>query len=402
MDKKFLLKLAYKNLMTHRLRTILTLLGVIIGVSAVVFLVSFGSGIERLVTEQITGADAFQLIDVGTGNFQIVKLDDPMINKIKDFSGVKNVEITINIAAKAKKDNNAMDTAFFGTAAAYLDWSGKKIKAGKNLENITEVEQEKKVIVNTAYLDFLGNDKLESYIGQKVIFDVIVPKEFANSGEAKTYENQEFKIIGVIKDDSPPSAYINYANFAPYDTNAFSQAKVRVTDRSKVDMIRKQIEALGLKTQYVGDTVSQVEQVFAIFKIILGSFGIIALLVALLGMFNTLTISLLERIKEVALMKILGMSRRDIRDLFVAEALSLGLVGGILGIILGMILGLIANGILNFFATRAGGESVSVFYYSFTFILAVIIVAVLVGFVTGIYPARRAAKINPLDILRYE
>ena len=402
MDKKFLLKLAYRNLMTHRLRTVLTLLGVVIGVSAVVFLVSFGSGIERLVTEQITGADAFQLIDVGTGNSQIVKLDDEMINKVKDFSGVKSVEITINIAAKAKKDNNTMDTTFFGTSAAYLDWSGKKIKAGKNLENVTGTEQEKKVVVNIAYLDFLGKDKLENYIGQKVVFDIIVPKEFANGGEAKTYENQEFKIIGVIKDDSPPSAYTDYANFAPYDTNAFSQAKVRVSDRSKVDLIRKQIEALGLKTQYVGDTVSQVEQVFSIFKVILGSFGIIALLVALLGMFNTLTISLLERIKEVALMKILGMSRRDIRNLFIAEALSLGLAGGILGIIWGVILGTVTNAILNFFAVRAGGESVSLFYYSFIFILSVIIIAVLVGFVTGIYPARRAAKVNPLDILRYE
>ncbi len=402
MDKKFLLKLAYKNLMTHRLRTILTLAGVVIGVSAVVFLVSFGSGVERLVTEQITGADAFQLIDVGTGNSQIVKLDSAMIGKIRDFSGVKSTEVTIDIAAKAKKDNNVMDTTFFGTTAAYLDWSGKKIKVGKNLENTTEVEQDKKVVVNTNYLSFLGSDKPENFIGRKAVFDIVVPKEFAEGGESKNYENQEFKIIGIIKDDSPPSAYTNYANFNLYDTNAYSQAKVRVSDRGKIDTIRKQIEALGLKTQYVGDTVSQVEQVFSIFKVILGSFGIIALLVALLGMFNTLTISLLERIKEVALMKILGMSRRDIRNLFVAEALSLGLVGGVMGIVFGVILGTITNFILNFFANRAGGESVSVFYYSFIFILIVIIVSVLVGFVTGIYPARRAAKVNPLDILRYE
>lgn len=397
-----MLKLAYKNLMTHQLRTILTLLGVMIGVSAVVFLVSFGSGVQRLVTEQITGADAFQLIDVGTGNSQVVKLDSPMMEKVKNFSGVKSTEVTIDIAAKAKKDNNSMDTSFSGTTAAYLDWSGKKIKYGNNLENTTEPEQDKKVVVNTAYLNFLGHDKPENYIGRKVVFDIIVPKEFAKGGETKNYENQEFKIIGIIKDDSPPSAFTSYANFNLYDTATYSQAKVRVSDRNKVDTIRKQIEALGLKTQYVGDTVTQVEQVFSIFKVILGSFGIIALLVALLGMFNTLTISLLERIKEVALMKILGMSRRDIRNLFVAEALSLGLVGGILGVIWGIILGAVANAILNFFATRAGGESVSVFYYPFIFILGVIVVSVLVGLITGIYPARRAAKVNPLDILRYE
>lgn len=388
--------------MTHELRTILTLLGVIIGVSAIVFLVSFGSGVERLVTEQITGADAFQLIDVGTNNSQIVKLDSQIVEKIKSIPNVKSTETTTDLAAKAKKDNKTIDTSFIGTTAAYLDWSGKKIKFGSNLANSTEVEQDKTVVVNTAYLNFLGSNPPESHIGQKVIFDVVVPREFAKSGESKNYENQEFKIAGIIKNDLPPTVYTNYANFLLYDTNAYSQVKVRISDKNNVDTVRKQIEALSLKTQYVGDTVTQVQQVFNIFKIILGSFGIIALLVALLGMFNTLTISLLERIKEVALMKILGMSRRDIRNLFVTEALTLGLIGGILGIVWGTILGTATNLILNFFANRAGGESVSVFYYSYTFILVIIIVSILVGFVTGIYPARRAAKVDALDILRYE
>lgn len=402
MDKKFLIKLAYRNLMTHKLRTILTLTGVVIGVSAVVFLVSFGSGVERLVTQQITGADAFLLIDVGTDNSQIIKLDSPLVEKIKDIPGVVSIEGTVDIAAKAKKDNITMDTTFIAATPSYLDWSGKRIQYGHNLKNITEAEKDKTLVVNTNYLNFLGSDKAKNYLGKKVVFDIVVPKEFAKNGELKNYENQEFEIVGIIKSDLPPTVYTNYANFASYNVDTYSQVKARVAERSRVDTIRKQIEALALKTQYVGDTVNQVTQVFSIFKVVLGSFGLIALLVALLGMFNTLTISLLERIKEVALMKILGMSRRDIRNLFVTEALSLGLIGGALGLVWGVILGTIINLILNFFAIRAGGESVLVFYYPYTFVIAIIVVAVLVGFVTGIYPARRAAKVNPLDILRYE
>ncbi|MEI8061374.1 MAG: FtsX-like permease family protein [Candidatus Berkelbacteria bacterium] len=398
MDKRFLLKLAIKNLVTHRMRTLLTLLGIVIGISAVVFLISFGSGIQKLVTEQITGGDAFQLIDVGTGNSQVVKLNSDVISKVSAISGVSAVEVTTNLGAKAKKAENTMDTALFATSPDYISWSGKKVRYGSTLPK----SDSGKIVVNTSYLAFITNDDPESAIGKKVDFDVVIPKELAKSGEVKTYSNQSFEIVGVIKDDSSPSVYVNKEATGGWDLTNYSQAKVRISDRSKSDTIRKQIEAYGLKTEYVGDTVNQVEQVFSIFKIVLGSFGFIALLVALLGMFNTLTISLLERIKEVALMKILGMNKRDVRNLFVAEAMTLGLVGGVFGIFWGMILGKIANVILNLFATRAGGDPVSVFYYPISLIGAIVLTAILVGFVTGIYPARRAAKVNALDVLRYE
>lgn len=398
MDKKFLIKLAIKNLFAHRLRTVLTLVGIVIGISAVVFLISFGSGIQKLVTEQITGGNAFQLIDVGTGNSQIVKLNSETVSKISGIADVTSTEIITNLGAKAKKGDNSMDTALFATSANYLDWSGKRIRYGRNLPK----DDTAKVVVNTPYLAFLTSEKPETVIGKKVTFDVIVPKELSKSGEVKTFTGREFEIVGIIKDDSSPSVFINIAATGGWELSDYSQAKVKISDRSKADTIRKQIEAYGLKTEYVGDTVNQVEQVFSIFKIILGSFGFIALLVALLGMFNTLTISLLERIKEVALMKILGMNKRDVRNLFITEAMALGLVGGAVGIIWGVIIGKITNTILNYFAVQAGGDAVSVFYYPLSLILIIVLTAVLVGFVTGIYPARRAEQVDALDILRYE
>ena len=402
MDKKFLIKLAIRNLLTHRMRTILTLVGIIIGISAVVFLISFGSGIQKLVTEQITGGDAFQLIDIGTGNSQVVKLNEEMVSKVGKINGISSVETITNLAGKAKKDTNEMDVAFFGTSAAYLDWSGKKIRYGSNLPKTETDANKKTVVVNTSYLNFLGKDKPEDQVGKTVKFNIIVPKEISADSEAKTYQDQEFVIAGVIKDDTSPSIYTLGSNFDSYKLVSHSQAKVRIAERNNVSTIRKHIESLGLKTQYVGDTVSQVEQVFGVFKIILGSFGIIALLVALLGMFNTLTISLLERIKEVALMKILGMNKKDIRSLFLIEALALGITGSLIGILWGIVIGKIANSILVYFAVRAGGDPVSVFYYPFSLFAGIILVSVAFGFVTGIYPAKRASQVNALDVLRYE
>ncbi len=397
MDKKFLFKLAMRNLFAHKLRTILTLAGIIIGISAVVFLISFGSGIQKLVTEQISGGDAFQLIDVGTGNSHVVKLDSEIVNKISQVSSVSSVATITNLGAKAKKGENTMDSAFFATTANYLDWSGKKIRYGNSLSAKSD-----QIVVNTSYLSFISSDKPETLLGKQVVFDVIIPKELAKSGEAETRSDQKYTITGIIKDDTSPSVYVDTATIAGWEAQAISQAKVRVSDQTKVMNIRSQIESFGLKTQYVGDTVSQVNQVFSIFKIVLGSFGFIAFLVALLGMFNTLTISLLERVKEIALMKILGMNRRDIRNLFMSEAITLGVVGGIIGLLWGIALGGIANGILNIFALRAGGDKVVVFYYSFGLILVVAAIAILIGFVTGLYPAKRAAKVNALDVLRYE
>lgn len=399
MDKLFLIKFALKNLVAHRMRTLLTVVGMIIGISAIIFLVSLGFGVEHMVTQEITAGNAFELIDVGTGNSQIIKIDPSTVDRIKDFANVKNVEVIINAAGKGKIGDRSADVSFFGTSTAYLDWSGKKVRWGNSW---SKDSSEQVVVVNTNYLKFLGNDQPSSYLDKAVYFDVIIPKELSKSGEAVVYADQKFTITGIIKDDSAASIYAPIKIFDQYKIGSYSQAKIQVTDRNKANEVRTQVETTGLKTQYVGDTVSQVEQVFTIFKVILACFGLIALVVAALGMFNTLTISLLERTKEISLMKILGMRNTDIYRLFMVEAMSIGLVGGVVGICFGFLLGYLANLILNFFAVKAGGEAVTIFNYPVWFILATLLFAIALGFLTGLYPARRAARIHALDVLRSE
>jgi len=404
MDKKFLAKFAFKNLYLHKLRSLLTLSGIIIGMSAILFLVSFGFGLEALVTREVTGGDAFKLIDVGTGNSQVVKLNAQSVNGpggLSSVTNVKKVYVTINAGGKVKNGTGSMDVAFYGTQQEYIKLSGTRIKWGTTF---SQTSGSREIVANTAFLKFLGTDSPQKYLGQDVSIDIIIPKELTDGVPEKKVADQTFKIVGIIQDSASPGVYADYSFLETAGAEVFSQAKVELTttDSDKVLSSRKQIENMGFKTQYVGDTVSQIEQIFGIFKVILGSFGLIALIVAALGMFNTLTISLLERIKEIALMKILGMRKRDIRGVFLFEAVIMGTFGGIVGILIGVILSNIANSILNFFAQRSGGDMVNVFSYPVWFVVGMFVFSFLIGLITGIYPAYRATRVNALDVLRYE
>ena len=180
MDRLFILQFAFKNLFSHRLRTYLTLIGIVIGISAIVFLVSFAFGIEKLVTSEITGGGAFRLVDVGTGNSQVVRLDEAAISGIKGLSEAKSVETTLNLAGKAKEGDATMDVAFFAASPQYVEWSGFRPRSGK----VYESESDNQIMVNSAYLDFLKINSPSDAIGKKVVFNVIIPKELLEQEES--------------------------------------------------------------------------------------------------------------------------------------------------------------------------------------------------------------------------
>jgi len=402
MDKIFVLKLAYRNLLNNRMRTIFTLLGVVIGISAIVVLVSFAFGLQNLVTDEVTGGNALKLIDVGTGSSQVVKLNQDSIDSIDSLADVERVDSTINAGAKIIDGDNSTDATIYGTTANYLDLSGISIRWGNGFdESEDRAKFPREIIINTSCATFLSSTP-EDLINQERDFVLTIPKEISETDSGLEIEKTSYKIVGVIKNDESPILYTYVDNLKLDGAKNYSQTKATVVNRSEIDKVRKQVENMGFKTEYVGDTVSQIEQIFAVFRIILGSFGLVALIVAALGMFNTLTISLMERIREIALFKILGMTRKDIKFIFLIESSIFGVLGGITGVLLGVLIGTVFNAVLNFYALRSGGESVSVFYYSPWFIVAIIVFAILMSLLTGLYPSRRATKVAALDVMRYE
>jgi putative ABC transport system permease protein len=119
-------------------------------------------------------------------------------------------------------------------------------------------------------------------------------------------------------------------------------------------------------------------------------------------MFNTMTVTLLERTKEIGIMRCIGASPNDVKLLFVSESIVVGFLGGLSGIVMGVVFGFAMNITLNVLATQFGGKSVYLFTFPIWFLSFIAIFSASVGYLTGIFPARRAAKLNPLDAIRYE
>jgi putative ABC transport system permease protein len=167
-------------------------------------------------------------------------------------------------------------------------------------------------------------------------------------------------------------------------------------------VIRDRILEAGLLVSSLSDMVEQAYQVFGVIQIILMMFGIIALIVSAIGMFNTMTITLLERTEEIGVMKSIGASNMAVSLMFMTEATIMGLLGGVGGVVIGYLGGEVFNVAINLIASRFGGESVDLFYSPSFFVIGIIIFASVVGLFTGVVPARKASSIDPLDALRYK
>ena len=134
----------------------------------------------------------------------------------------------------------------------------------------------------------------------------------------------------------------------------------------------------------------------------LALFGGIALIVSAIGMFNTMTVTLLERTNEIGIMRTIGASPSSIKVLFLSESIVMGFLGGIVGIIIGVGGGTLINFLLNTLATRMGGMAISLFRFPLVFLSFIAIFSAVMGFFTGVFPARRASSLNPLDAIRYK
>lgn len=396
---EMLFEIALKNLWSHKLRTTLTVLGVTIGIGAIVFLVSLGYGLEKLVTNQVANFNAFTVIDVPAANLTTIKLDDQAIEKIKGFGHIEKIAPVINLAGRVKKTDSSSSTETVVAGADSDYWSMSEIYAEKG----SLPKSENEVVVSRSVINLIG-EKPETVIGQELDLDIIIPKELRkNEADGlKVAEGLKVTVVGILKDDKAPVVLSSLNLLASNDVANYSSLKIKVDKKEGIPTLRNQLENAGFSSEYVGDTVNEIAQVFSLFRIILAAFGLIALIVAALGTFNTLTISLLERIREVGLFKALGMKNRDIYRLFIAESLLIGLSGGVVGLISGELLGQLVNLVLTYFARRAGTDAVTVFSTPMTFAIIIAIFAILVGFLTGWYPAKRAVKLNPLDALRYE
>lgn len=288
-----------------------------------------------------------------------------------------------------------------------LDWVEIATEAGIIAPPETKTvelsgDAKRQAVVNRAMLKILGINESEA-VGKKFnVSFVVVGDLLADEKEKVESASTEYTIVGVTPEEKSPLFYVPFIDLRSLGITNYSQVKLVVKNQAELAKTRRQVEAMGYATRSVADTVEQISSLFATLRTVLMLLGMVALFVAALGMFNTLTVSLLERTREVGLMKAMGMKSSEVQELFLTESMIMGFFGGILGIVLGWTLGKLIGIILSFFAIFKGVGFVDISYIPFSFIVVIVFLSLLVGIVTGIYPAKRATKISALNALRYE
>lgn len=343
------------------------------------------------------------------GKFVVLKENETQIQKEGYFAEI-NVQlsgmdvVSPQVLGVSTTATTATQSASETLASGWVDIASE---AGiiKPLETKTVelgTSAKKQAVVNRAMLKVLGLKETEA-VGKKFNASfVVVGDLLADSKQPVESAPSEYTIVGVTPDEKTPLFYVPFVDLRSLGITNYSQVKVVVKDGTSLTKVRRQLEAMGYVTRSVADTVAQINSLFATAKAILALLGMVALAVAALGMFNTLTVSLLERTREVGLMKAMGMRSSEVQELFLTESMIMGFFGGILGIILGFVVGKVLGLILSLFAIFKGVGMIDISYIPFSFVIIVVVLSLLVGILTGIYPARRATKISALNALRYE
>lgn len=403
---QYITHLSILNLRNRKLRSFLTIGGMAIGIGAIVFLVSLGFGLQRLITSQVTNIDALTVLDVSTGSSALLKIDDTVITSFKSMPHVLDVSPSLSISGQASREGSVTDIAMYGINPSYTGLENVHPTVGGVFSDSKAAE----AILSTTAGELLNVGDFQKALGQTVTFlltaEVPVESDQAEAGAppqttTKTIE-LPVKIAGFV-DDELTLAYLPLALLqVSQPDQEYNLARVKVDERDELAGVRKTIEGMGYQVDSIADTVGQIDQIFLVFEIVMAGFGLIAMFVASLGAFNTLTVSLLERTREVGIMKALGATSRDVYRLFLTESFLIGVIGGGTGLALGVGLGELVNVFINELARRFGGQAVDIFYTPILLVGMVFGVILVVSFVTGVYPARRASRLNPLNALRYE
>jgi len=391
-------KLAGRMFRTRRLRTFLTISGISVGIGTILFLVSFGYGLQNILFERITTQEALLTLDVvPPADSGVVAINDAAVEEMRKMEEVEDVSKMVALNGEMEFSGSSAAGFIYAVDSAYMRVTGIKPEAGR----IIDGENNAGAVISTAAMKLLGWDGgPESALDKELSFVISLPKE---NGEIETIALEgRFKVTGAVDDPMSVFVYLPIEKTSGLKLPPYSQLKVKVKDTALLDPVRDKILKMGFLVSMLSETVDQAKKVFNAVKLVLGLFGVITLVVSAIGMLNTLTIALLERTQEVGIMKAVGASNFDIWKLFLAEAILMGFLGGVGGIAVGFISAEIFNYGINLLAKTFGGQALNLFQTPTWFILTIIAFSSCIGIITGLWPARRAAGLDPLDALKYK
>lgn len=383
MKIKNLIKIAYKNIKSNKLRSCLTMLGLIVGISSVIILVGIGEGSTTSVINEVSSLGSNILTVKITSSDYSIKYEDlnklENINNVESFSSFKNVNATVS-----RNNETSSKTSLIATDSNYLDISSLELSKGRNI-SIIDIENKSKVCI-------LGSEAAETY------FNLSSP-----INETIKINNDNYTVIGVLKEsDSTDNAILIQITTIKYlntDTS-INNILLKIKDTTNIDKSTNEIENsirsnYQISTDYFTVTSStsileSMNNITNTLSLLLGGIASISLVVGGIGVMNVMLVSVTERTKEIGIRKSLGAKKKDIMYQFLIESLMLCITGGIIGILLGISIGYI----------------LTLFSISYTLKVNIIILSVsvslLIGLIFGIFPAYKASSLNPIDALRSE
>jgi len=391
MKTKFAIAAAFKNLGRHKLRTALTVCAVVVGTTLVSSMVSLGVGLQKLVVEGLKGVGELTDINVYQKE-ENEDLNAETIAKIEEISGVESVDPMITLIA------DSVSLSGFGkqggrtlvTAVPFSSTDDFKLLAGTGFDQADQAV----AVAGESFIKEFSQDYPQSFIGK------FVNLSFGEKDIA-------VKIVGVAESEN----IWGYGLFVPLSLVSqikkqvnYDSLRIKAESVKRVAGISKQIEDMGLTAVTLDGLVSQVTKYFRILELALGSFGIIIIGVAALGVINTMIMAILERTREIGVMRAVGASKRDIIKMFSFEAGAIGFIGGVLGVLCGFA---ITRALSFFIDSYLAGQNVligdlNLFVMPWWLILGLISFATLMGLCSGLYPAFRAARLDPVEALRHE
>jgi putative ABC transport system permease protein len=400
-----ILLMSYRNIAVNKTRSFLTIGGVAIGLGIITLLISLGFGVQAMVINEITKNNPDNIVDVSNGSLEnFIVLDDEVAQKIRNIDGVVRIETTLNIGGKFYNNNSQVDAVIFGLTKDYFQLAKLSLKEG----NLDFSDNENAVILTPKLANLLGFENPTEAMGKEIEYEAVISNDLVEEGKKNEItEKKKMVVRGILNDNSNNNSSIYAYAMMDYLKSTFGitagqSGKIEIKTEADVEFIRSQVEQLGLTTESVIDTVKDINSFFIIIRVIMVIFGTIIMSISAMGMLNTLSVSLLQRTREVGILKALGAKRKDVFKMFILEAALISFTGGILGLLGGYGLAKLINLIFNTIGQGRGVEVSNFVEIPYYFILAITIFIAVLGFVTGIMPAVRASKTHALDALRYE
>jgi putative ABC transport system permease protein len=403
-----LIQETYFSLSANKSRSFLTILGIVIGIGSVIAMISVGQGAAQNIKQNIQSLGTNLLVVMpgsqrnigtvvrgGSGSANTLTLSDAEEIKTK-ISAAQEVAPTVTARKQVKTTSGTnTNTSIYGVGESYASVKNIEMEAGNFINNLLAQRAAKSAVLGpTARDDLFGENS--NPVGQKIRID-----------------NLEYNIIGVTKSkggsgfgSSDDLIYIPLSTAQRYLTgnDLVSNINIQVKEENLMAASQEEITLLLLARHKITDStqadfsiinqadiLNTASSVTDTLTYLLGAIAGISLLVGGIGIMNMMLTTVTERTREIGLRKSLGAKGKDISSQFLAESAALTFIGGIFGLILGWLISLLI--------TKLSGTTTSVTFYS---VLLAFGVSAGIGIIFGYYPARRAAKLNPIEALRYE